>query len=215
MRSILFFIFIAILEVGCAPSTKVLKEASANFSSKPVSVQDAFSEAETAHLAAGTNISVSVGQVPLVSLGKNNRLVIPLFIDGSKPHIMKVMSYVSRKKDGSYILFYPVLSLVDKDFNAYLTLKPKYEFVFHENVLTNEFEIPAGVERLLIHTDQEYYPGSFEGTTSAGSGPSNGAYGVAGVLGGVVGALILHAGTQGEEKPYKFDEVGVVSIKTN
>lgn len=203
------------LVAGCAPSTKVLKVASNNFSSTPVSVQEAFSGAESSHLGAGTNISVSMGQVPLVNLGNNNQFVIPLLIDGSRAHTMKVMSYVTRKKDGSYVLFYPVLSFVDQDFHAYLTVKPKYEFAFHENVLTNEFEIPSGVERLLIHTGQEYCPGSFEGTTSTGSSPSNGAYVAAGVLGGAVGALILHAATKGEEMPYKFDEVGVVNVETN
>lgn len=215
MRLILIIVFVTPLVVGCAPSTKVLKETSANFSPNPISVQEAFSEAEASHLVAKTNISISIGQVPLVSLGNNNRLVIPFVIDSLKPHTMKVMSYVSRKTDGSYILFYPVLSLVDKDFHAYLTVKPKYEFAFHDNVLTNEFEIPAGVGMVLIHTDQEYYPGSFEGITSAGSGPSNGAYATAGILGGAVGALLLRAATQGEEKPYKFDEVGVVSVETN
>lgn len=212
MRSILFIVFFAMLVAGCAPSTKVLKEASANFNSNPVSVQEAFREAEASHLGAGTNISVSTGQVPVVNLGNNKLFVIPLLIDGSRSHTMKVVSYVTRKKDGAYILFYPILAFVDQDFHAYLTVKPKYEFAFHENALTNEFEIPMGVERLLIHTGQEYYPGAFEGTTSAGSGPGSGAYGVAGVLGGAVGALILHAATHGEEMPYKFDEVGVVSV---
>jgi hypothetical protein len=215
MRTIFFLVLFSMLAAGCAPPIKMLHEASTNISSSPISIQEAFRDAEIYRLSESTNISVSIGQVPLVNLGNNNLLVIPVINDGSKPHTVKVKSYVTRKNDGSYILFYPILSFVDQNFHAYLTVKPKYEFAFHENVLTNEFEIPPGVERLLIHTDQEYFRGSFEGSTSSGSPPSGRAYGVAGAMGGLVGALILHAATQGDEKPFKFDEVGVVSVEKN
>jgi hypothetical protein len=213
MRSISFLVLFAMLVAGCASSTKVLHETTTKVASKLVSIQEAFREADAYRL--GTDISVATGQVPLVSLDNNNLFVIPIINDGSRPHTMKVKSYVTRKHDGSYILFYPVLSFVDQSFRAYLTVKPKYEFVFNQNVLTNEFEVPAGIQRLLIRTDQEFLRGSFEGTTSAGEGPSGGAYGVAGVLGGAVGPLILYGVTHKEEKPFKFDEVGVVSVEIN
>ena len=214
MRTIIFLVLFSMLAAGCAPPIKRLHEISPNVPLNPISIEDAFKERETFHLRDGANISVSTGQVPLVNLGNNNLLVVPVFNDGSKPHTVKVKSYVTRKDDGSYILFYPILSFIDQNFHAYLTVKPKYEFAFHENVLTNEFEIPAGVERLLIHTDKEFFDGEFESTTSKGSAPG-GAYGVAGVLGGVVGALILKAATEGDEKPFKFDKVGVIRVETN
>ena len=215
MRAILFLGLFVVLAAGCAPSTKVLTEASGKLPSNPVSPQEAFREAETSQFNTGANIYGSVGQVPLVSMDRRNRLVVPMFVDSSRPHTMKVMSYVARKNDGSYILFYPVLSLIDETFNSYLTLKPKYEFDFNENILTNEFEIPAGVQRIMIHTDEQYYPDSFEGTTSAGDEPSKIALGYAGLFGGAVGVLIMHAATHGEEKPFKLGEVGVVSVETN
>ena len=212
MRSIYFLIFLAMLLAGCAPSTNVLHETSANVDTKPVSIQEAFKAANIYRL--GTDITVAVGQVPLVSLGNNNQLVIPIINDGSKPHTMKVMSYVTRKNDGSNILFYPVLSFVDQSFQVILTVKPKYEFKFNQNVLTNEFDVPAGIERIIIRTDQEFIQKSFEGTTSAGSDSSSGVFAMFGALGGVAG-LLTHSTKPKEEKPFKFDGTGVVSVETN
>ena len=212
LRSTPLLALLSMLVAGCA-STVVLHEASTDVVLKPVSIQEAFNQAETSHLPTSKNISVSAGKVPLVSWGNNNLFAIPIINDGSRPHIMKVKSYVARKKDGSYILFYPLLSFVDQNFNVYLTLKPKYEFAFHKSILTNEFEVPAGVERLLIHTDQEFFSGSFKSTTSTGISPSAGVGTTVGVLGGLVGGLILHAATSGEEIEFRFDEVGVVRIE--
>lgn len=212
LRAIPLIALLSMLLAGCA-STVVLHEASAEVVLKPVSIQEAFKGAEALHLPTSRNISVFAGKVPLVSLGNNHLFSIPIVNDGSRPHIMKVKSYVARKKDGSYILFYPVLSFVDQNFNAYLTIKPKYEFAFHKSILTNEFEVPAGVERLLIHTDQEFFSGSFKSTTSTGISPSAGVGTAVGVLGGLVGGLILHAATSGEEIEFRFDEVGVVRIE--
>lgn len=121
MRSITFLILLSILAAGCT-STAILHEASTDFVMKPISIQEGFREAETLHLPMGRNISVSAGTVPLVSLGDNNLFAIPLITDGSRPRIMKVKSFVTRKKDGSYILFYPVLSFVDQNFRTYLTV---------------------------------------------------------------------------------------------
>lgn len=212
MRSIYFLIFLAMLLAGCAPSTNVLHETSANVDTKPVSIQEAFKAANIYRL--GTDITVAVGQVPLVSLGNNNQLVIPIINDGSKPHTMKVMSYVTRKNDGSNILFYPVLSFVDQNFQVILTVKPKYEFKFNQNVLTNEFDVPAGIERIIIRTDQEFIQKSFEGTTSAGSDSSSGVFAMFGALGGVAG-ILTHSTKPKEEKPFKFYGTGVVSVETN
>jgi hypothetical protein len=212
MRSIYFLIYLAMLVAGCAPSTNVLHETSENVDTKPVSIQEAFRDADKYRL--GTDITVAAGQVPLITLDNNNLLVIPIINDGSKPHTMKVMSYVTRKNDGSNILFYPVLSFVDQNFRVILTVKPKYEFKFNQNVLTNEFDVPAGIERIIIRTDQEFIQKSFEGTTSAGSDPSGGVYGMFGALGGVVGVL-THSTKPKEEKPFKFDGAGVVSVETN
>jgi hypothetical protein len=218
MRSISFIILFAMLMEGCASSIIALHEASTNTASKPVSIQEAFSGAEKHHFGMHTNIYVSTGQVPLVSLDNYNLLVIPLLNDGSRPHTIKVKSYVARKNDGTSILFYPVLSFVDQSFHVYLTVKPKYEFVFDKNVLTNEFEVPAGVERLLIHTDKEFFRGSFEGVASVGGkeGSPVGAYAGAAPFFGVLGALgvvVSHTEIQGEKFPFKFDEMGVVNIE--
>lgn len=118
-----------------------------------------------------------------------------------------------QRSDGTYVLFYPVISFVGPDFVTYRTLKPSLEFSFEGNMLTNEFKIPSGTKRLLIHTDDEFVNGSFTGTMLP-SEPHPIAYGVAGVLGGAVGTLALYGASRVDtEKTFKFGDMGVIAIE--
>ena len=210
------FITFAVLIAGCTPASS-FRDVPTSTASKPASIEEAFQQAQAIRLGKSTNISVSPGLVPLVSMGDANLLVVPVMIDRSRSHTIKVKSYVVQRNDGSYALFYPVLSLVDQSFHLYQTVKPKFEFNFslEKNELTNEFEVPAGVERLLVHTDTEYFRGSFVGTAYQGSDPDP-VHGFVSFMGGAVGALLVEVMTERrKEKEFRLGEVGVVSIETD
>jgi hypothetical protein len=237
MRTQYFTPSFAVLIAACVTSTPAppvppIRETPVT--TRPVAVQEAFREARTIGQTATEDITVVPGQTPLVTMGKMDLLVVPLLIDGSKSHVIKVRSRVVKRENGSFTLFYPILSYVDQDFRVYQTIKPKYEFAFSENVLTNEFEIPQGVERILIRTDEEFFRGEFVGITSMGERSISGAQGAARALGGIVGLAsgipggfnvgaglgdtlgvsVLHAANSKETvNDFKFGEVGIINIE--
>ena len=182
---------------------------------KPVTIEQAFTLSPLKFGSSTESISVLPGSVPLVALGDTNLLVVPITSEGTRPRHLKVQSSVIAAGNNKHVMFYPVVSLVDSHFRVYETIKPAQEFVFDGNTLTNGFEIPAGVEKLLVHTQEEYFRGEFVGHTYASNSPSGGAYGVAGAVGGILGALVLHAVTSREPKEFTFGEVGEIVINTN
>lgn len=180
--------------------------------SKPITVEQAFASRVLKLGGSNENVSVQPGQLPLVTLGTMNLLAIPIANEGANSQRLKIQSFVVAAGDNKYVMFYPVVSLVDSNFRVYQTIKPAREFVFDGSALTNDFEIPSGAEKLLVHTQEEFFRSDFIGRTYASSSPSGGSYGVAGALGGVIGVLILHAVTSSEPKEFTFSEVGEIVI---
>lgn len=128
---------------------------------------------------------------------------------------LKVRSYVVGGTDGTHVMLYPLVSLVDADFRPDATLKPKYEFVFDGTTLLNEFELPADAKRLLIHTDAQYFRGEFVARTHLGQGHHlraallrSGAARVACSTG-----LLIHYGSSLESFEFGFGEIGVFSVE--
>ena len=179
---------------------------------KPVTIEQAFTSRALKLGSLAESVSVQPGHLPLVAFGERNLLVVPISNEGSNHQRLKVQSLVVAAGDNKHVMFYPVVSFVDSNFRVYQTIKPALEFVFDGSTLTNDFEIPVGVEKLLVHTQEDYFQGDFVGHTYASNSPSGGAYGVAGALGGLVGALLLHAVTSSEPKEFTFGEVGEIVI---
>jgi len=206
--------------VSCTSSMPVVPP-NALTSSKLSTISEAFEEAAQVRGGTTPRLSVFPGRVPRIRLAGSELLAVPVALDPSKPHTMVVRSHVTRAADGTRVLFYPLVSLVSADFQVQQTLKPKYEFAFENGSLQNEFVVPAGVQRLLIHTDEEYFRGSFVGgTTTARKDPIDGLYGIAGALGGAAGAAVALAATtvqskqpRYESKEFRFGEVGVVDVE--
>jgi hypothetical protein len=139
-------------------------------------------------------------------------LVVPVINSGGEPANLRISSSIVRYSDGAHVLFYPVVSLVNGNFEVFATIKPKYEFAFDGKTLLNEFQIPAGVNRLLVHTDPEYFKGEFTGSVYSELGAREKAYAAGAVLGGLVGVAIVRAATDRNLQEFVFGEVGVVSI---
>ena len=198
---------------ACASRTAVAP-LSVGAAARPATMSEAFHE--VVHIAGGTThrLSVVPGRFPQVSISGEQLLVVPIALDPSRKHTIVVSSYVTRAADGSHVLFYPLVSLIDSNFKLSETLKPKYQFEFAGARLRNEFSIPVGVSQAIIRTDPEYFRGDFVGASSTGTNLGGGAYGVAGAVGGVIGALLLQAATAGESKEFRFGEFGVLEVET-
>lgn len=93
-------------------------------------------------------------------------------IDGERVSAMPVLNESGRtqltiysfvvRDGGKYKLFYPVVSVVDPSGEVVKTIKPRFDFRFANAVLTNEFDLPAGATRLLVHTRKEFVESGFE-----------------------------------------------------
>jgi hypothetical protein len=181
-------------------------------SKPPLSVEEAFRDASKLRPGASQDFFVASGRVPKVILGDGPLLAVPMVLDASKPRTLKIRSYVTLGEDGSASLFYPVLSFVDAQFRVVQTIKPKYEFAFTDNVLTNEFDVPQGMERVLVHSADAVLRDAFTGQTSPGQA-TGGAYGVAGALGGALGAIMLNIAADRPSLDLKLRDVGSISVE--
>lgn len=215
LRSVL--IILTMLATGCGSIPTLVQQSPNEVSStlaatNAASIEEAFAAKSVSLDARRVEVSVVPGEMPVVSLNNVKLLAVPVINNGSKPRNMKVRSYVVRHGDGTHVLFYPIVSFIDKSYRAYETVEPKYEFAFDGNSLLNEFQIPMGVERLLVHTAPQYFRSSFAASTSAGETPKE-AYGVAGVLGGAVGVVLVHAVTTPKSsREFAFGEIGLLNI---
>jgi hypothetical protein len=185
-------------------------------------MQEAFSRALPLDKLVNRNLSFYPGQSSVVEFGSDHLFVMPVNLDPARRHVVTIRSFVVQTSDGAFVLFYPLLSLVDESYKVQRTLKPKFEFAFENNILTNEFEVGPGVDRMLIRTDAEYFRGPFEGTTSTYT-PNRSAdryVGVAGAMGWAIGGalgagLFVWNASRGERKPFKLGEVGVINVEAN
>lgn len=162
----------------------------------------------------GNRVEVYPTKFPVIEVGGQHVLAVPVLTDGKVTKLM-VRSYIVRGADGAHTMFYPIISLVDNEFRIYRTLKPKYEFALDGDTLLNEFDIPAGTNRLIVHTDQEFFHSSFEGLIPAVQGPPERDRAVAAALGGVVGLLALQAASRRDAVTFRFSEVGIVEVEVN
>ncbi|ABE54191.1 hypothetical protein Sden_0903 [Shewanella denitrificans OS217] len=80
------------------------------------------------------------------------------------PHNTKniiIQSYVSSASNGAMFLFYPLITAFDNDKRQLAQIKPRYEFEFDKNVLSNQFVLPEKTRYILIHTTPEFTGMSF------------------------------------------------------
>jgi hypothetical protein len=210
MRTSLSCFLLALL-FGCGLQPTHLQETP---TTQPVSIQNAFRDARPLTTLGTSEISVANGKAQVVNLGESNLLAIPVTASGSVPITIKIKSYIVRRNDGGLALFYPILSFIDEEFRISKTIKPRYEFVFQKNILVNEFTLPAGTKRFLIHTDKEFYQSSFVGVTSE-YGVSGGTRGLFGALGGLADAAVLHPTIKNNGREFRFGDAGIISIELN
>jgi len=224
MRLTCIFAFLVLILDACGSSPMKMPDAPAPISAPatPVSMQEAFARALPLDKLVNRNLLFYSGQTPVVEFGSDRLFVIPVNLDPAKRHAFTVRSFVVQTSDGAFVLFYPLLSLVDGSYKVQQTLKPKFEFAFENNILTNEFEVGPGVDRMLIRTDAEYFRGPFEGTTSTYT-PNRSAdryVGMAGAVGGAIGGamgagLVVWNASRGERKPFKLGEIGVINVQAD
>jgi len=183
-----------------------------------VSIEAAFAKSKA--LPAGkTAIKVEAypERLPVITIGDQKLIVVPLANLEGGPRSLAVRSYVIRLDDGSYGMFYPVVSLIDNDFRISQTLTPKYEFAFDGTSLLNEFDVPAGTARLLIHTDQRFHRGSFETTQSTPDSRATAASTLTGTMPLAGLALTIANAISGTNRnqpvTFKFSEVGALRIE--
>ena len=195
--------------LGACGGPSQLSRGSGGLPSGAISISDAFRYAVDTEPGKAKRVSVVTGNVPIVQLGDSNLLVVPVILDGSRAHKLIVRSKVARKSADENVLFYALVSTVDAQGQVNETLMPRYEFQFAGNELTNEFALPAGVERVLIHTSPEFYESDFASQTSTGD--TSGALGVAAAVGGALGAAMF-AATQGKAAGFRFGQVGQITV---
>lgn len=110
---------------------------------------------------------------------------------------LKIESFVTQGGGGHLYLFYPIITTLGPKLVPIMTVLPRYEFDFNENVLTNEFAIPSGVRYILIHTSPDYVRMSFNESKQY---PSKIGPGIAAAVGGLVGGVIISAVESNEQK---------------
>jgi hypothetical protein len=212
-------------EVLTTPSSSSGFDPAASFSrTEPVSIQAAFTTAKPVRQGqASTDIQLGPGVAPLVKLNTQTLLVVPVVSDGVETRQLKLRSFIVRLSDGSYAMFYPIVSLVDENFEVVRTLKPEHEFAFDGNTLLNTFELPAATKRLLIHTDEEFFRSAFRGSTLqidrsrwACSEMSNAS--VAPVTLALMAVCGVQAGTRPASRgnatiEFRFSEIGVLRVE--
>jgi hypothetical protein len=176
---------------------------------KPMSIREAFSTSASGVSSKGTRHSMQPGAAPLVDVNGEALLAIPIVADASTAYTLTIHSSVMRLGRDEYVLYYPLVSLINADHQVQQTLKPRYEFSFEGNILSNEFSIPAGASWLLVHTSAEFFRSDFVGSTSRGGSRGGGA---AALLGGAIGGAIVMTLAQGKERPFRFGEIGLIAI---
>lgn len=185
---------------------------------------DLFAAAATVRLAAGPQEQrhpVDPSALRTVVIDAENVAVLPVLNEAGLRELT-VRSFVVRDAGGKFKLFYPVVSVVDEAGAVLQTLRPRFEFRFENAVLTNEFAIPEGAARLLVHTRKEFYESEFESSFGersrlADAQAPSGAAGVAAAAGlafpivGLLAAGILLAST-GAKGTFTFGERGLVHL---
>jgi|CXWL01.1.fsa_nt_gi hypothetical protein len=199
------------LLTACGGPTQ-LSRGSREVPTAPMSISEAFRYALATEPGKARRVSVVAGNVPEVTRGNANLLVVPLRLDASREHKLIVRSAVARKSEQENVLFYALVSMVDAQGQITETLKPRFEFQMQGNELINEFAVPAGVDRVLVHTSEEFYDSDFTSQTSPGSGPNAAVAAGASLAGGVVGVSLLLVASQGRAAGFHFGQVGQISV---
>jgi hypothetical protein len=114
-------------------------------------------------LEPGISVKLAFEPTALVQVDIEGERVsaMPVLNESARTQLA-IYSFVVREQDGKYKLFYPVVSLVDGSGAVVKTIKPRFEFRFAGAVLNNEFDLPAGATRLLVHTRKEFVESGFE-----------------------------------------------------
>ncbi|MCL1038683.1 hypothetical protein L2750_16260 [Shewanella submarina] len=160
-------LFAALLVTGCQVNKRVLspitlEEAHTAFSSQaavPVS-ETGFCD-NAADLTSTTNkrLGMLPGQALMLDFGEYQSPTRVVRV-GDDVQNLVIESYVSTKSDQAF-LFYPVITALDENRQNIGQLKPRYEFEFVDNVLSNHFTLPENARYLLVHTSPEYVGMSF------------------------------------------------------
>ena len=142
-------------ELSLAETTARIENSSA------MSVREAFRSSQVLKAGSfGRTVELLPDAAPVVVIDQAKTLSAPFVLDSRGSGRLVVKSYpTSVGNAGS--LFYPIVSIVDDDYSIRATLKPKYEFNFASNTLTNEFTLPPNARFILIHTSPEYFKYSF------------------------------------------------------
>lgn len=123
--------------------------------------------------SSGTEmIAVLPGLAKLVNFGSYLSPAMAFELTDST-NVLVIESYVTSTPEGSLHLFYPVLSIFDKDLVFLGEVKPDYEFAFTDNVLKNRFTLPTGTHYVIAHTMPEFTGMSFSESKPEYSSDSN------------------------------------------
>lgn len=167
-RQIFFMLMTILMISGCQVNKRVsgkmsLNEAELAFSLiTPISIDNA-TLLETAinyDRTVNKNIQSYPNTTSIVNFGSYISLakVITAPIKSNK---LVIESYVTSTSTDERYLFYPVISVFDNQKNRIDLIKPRYEFEFNDNVLTNHFLLPPETAYILIHSTPEFTGMSF------------------------------------------------------
>ncbi len=182
---------------------------------RPVSIEAAFKQKPITLADAQSGIDMDPAKMPMVKLGDQNLLVAPLVIPKSSGRVFRIRSFVTSTSDSKYTMYYPIISLVNERMEVFKTLKPKVDFNFNGQTLINEFDLPDGADRLLIHTHDEYFKSDFSGITYLGdpsSDPMKFKLSPLLLLGGGLLTALAAQIANGTNNEFTFSEVGIISV---
>jgi hypothetical protein len=205
------------LTAGCASNTQrdelsLAATTSRIENSSAMSVSETFRSSQVLKAGSfGNAVELSPGAVPVVAVGQAKTLSAPFVLDSQGSGRLVIKSYPT-KVGNERSLFYPIVSIVDNDYSIRATLKPKYEFDFAKNTLTNEFSLPPNTRLILIHTSPEYFKHSFG--EIAGNRNVSGAAVVGGVIGGALGAVVFGAlsGSSDGSPAFSLGPIGKIQV---
>lgn len=159
---------ITLLMTGCQVNKRVkspmsLADANSAYTQReatPLSDTSFCDNAMALSSAQNKQLSMLPGQTLLLDFGEYQSPARVIEIDAGV-HELAIESYVSSHKSDNAFLFYPVITALDAQRSVLGLVKPRYEFEFNDNVLSNHFSLPAATRYILIHTSPEYLGMSF------------------------------------------------------
>ena len=215
-------LILALLMTGCQVNKRIKSpvspaDAQAAFKLEPPTpLSDTSFCDNAAELTAATNkrLGMLPGQTFMIDFGEYQSPARVIRLNEDVDSLV-IKSYVSAKADKAF-LFYPVITALDEHRQVVEQLKPRYEFEFVDNVLSNHFTLPRNSRYLLIHTSPEYVGMSFSeshpSVMHTYSDPTGIAMGLSIALGRYFSSLGTSISHTADYANFQFSNIGHIKL---